>query len=276
MSKDEKTITIPKYNWKISACGLGAAVINILITYPMQKIIVRQMIHGFNLTSTVRNIANDGVFFLYRGVLPPLLHKSINFAIIFQFYDTTKNVPQRGMLLNIFTGVVSGVAETVMCPFERLQTLLATNKYHELIKNSNQALLYVWSNYGVKELYRGWTPIMFRNSVGTSMFFVGKDIIDKHVPMDVPVSLRVQEFIGGAMIGGVISSTSFPFNVVRVNMQSEVGHPREKFEDCLKRVYFERKGITGFFKGSYVNTVRSSLSWGILNASYETLRKLIC
>ncbi|KAL5274051.1 SLC25A51.2 family protein [Megaselia abdita] len=275
MSKDENNV-VPKYNWRISACGLGAACINILITYPMQKIIVRQMIHGFGLRSAVRHIGSDGIFYLYRGVLPPLMHKSINMAIIFQFYDASKNAPQRGILFNIISGVASGVAETVMTPFERLQTLLTRAKYHELIKNSNEALLYVWSNYGIKELYRGWTPILYRNSVGTSSFFIGKDIVDRNVPMNLPISLRVQEFIGGAMIGGVISSMSFPFNVVRVNMQSEVGHPTEHFHDCLKRVYMERKGITGFYKGSSVNTLRSSLSWGILNTSYETLRKILC
>lgn len=275
MSKDQQNF-IPKYNWRISACGLGAACVNILITYPMQKVIMRQMIHGFNLSLAVHHIRSDGIVYLYRGVLPPLMHKSINMAIIFQFYDATKNVPQRGVLVNILTGVASGAAETIMTPFERLQTLLTSAKYHELIKNSNQALLYVWSNYGIKELYRGWTPILYRNSLGTSSFFIGKDIVDRNVPMNVPISLKVQEFIGGALIGGVISSISFPFNVVKVNMQSEVGRPFEHFHNCLKRVYFERKGITGFYKGSYVNTLRSSLSWGILNTSYETLRKILC
>lgn len=275
MSKEEEN-GIPNYKWRISACGLGAAFINILITYPMQKVTMRQMIHGFSLWSAVRHIGKDGVFYLYRGVLPPLIHKSINMAIIFQFYDVSKNVPQRGIPLNILTGVASGVAETIMTPFERLQTLLTKAKYHELIKNSNQALLFVWSSYGAKELYRGWTPILLRNSMGTSSFFIGKDIVDRNVPLNIPISIEVQEFLGGALIGGTISSISFPFNVVRVNMQSEVGHPTERFHHCLKRVYLERKGISGFYRGSYMNTFRSSLSWGILNTSYETLRKIIC
>lgn len=275
MSKEEENVT-PKYNWRVSACGLGAAFINILITYPMQKTIMRQMIHGFGLWTAIRHIGKDGVFYLYRGVLPPLIHKSINMSIIFQFYDASKNSSQRGIPLNILTGVASGTAETVLTPFERLQTLLTRAKYHVLIKNSNQALLYVWSNYGVKELYRGWTPILFRNSMGTSSFFIGKDIVDRNVPLNVPISLKVQDFLGGVLIGGVISSISFPCNVVRVNMQSELGHPTERFHDCLKRVYLERKGISGFYKGAYANTLRSSLSWGILNTSYETLRKILC
>lgn len=35
-----------QFDWKEFACGWGAAVINITVTYPLNKVIIRQVCHG--------------------------------------------------------------------------------------------------------------------------------------------------------------------------------------------------------------------------------------
>jgi mitochondrial carrier protein, putative len=59
-------------------CGYGAAFINICITFPINKLIFRQMAYGLNTSLAFQQIKKEGIQFLYRGILPPLMQKTIS------------------------------------------------------------------------------------------------------------------------------------------------------------------------------------------------------
>lgn len=42
---------------------------------------------------------------------------------------------------------------------------------------------YVWTHYGVKELYRGIIPVLYRNGPSNAMFFILKEEADSKIPM---------------------------------------------------------------------------------------------
>lgn len=48
-------------------CGWGAAFVNISLTYPIHKIIFRQMLHGVRISESYNQIRKEGIIFLYRG-----------------------------------------------------------------------------------------------------------------------------------------------------------------------------------------------------------------
>lgn len=59
-------------------CGYGAAFINICLTFPINKVMFRQMAYGIKTNSALLQIQKEGVNYLYRGFLPPLFQKTLN------------------------------------------------------------------------------------------------------------------------------------------------------------------------------------------------------
>jgi hypothetical protein len=59
------------------ACGWGAAFINICITFPINKVMFRQMAYGVNATSAMKQLKGESLLYIYRGLLPPLVSKTI-------------------------------------------------------------------------------------------------------------------------------------------------------------------------------------------------------
>ena len=58
-------------------CGWGAAFINICITFPINKIMFRQMAYGVKASSAVNQLKGESFIYIYRGLLPPLISKTI-------------------------------------------------------------------------------------------------------------------------------------------------------------------------------------------------------
>lgn len=88
--------------------------------------------------------------------------------------------------LNIVTNMYfSGTVEAALMPFERIQTLLADSHYHTHFKNTSQAFHYVCMNYGYRELYRGLTPILWRNGPSNVLFFIMREEAAVRLPKRV-------------------------------------------------------------------------------------------
>lgn len=132
------------FKWREFACGCGAAFVNIGITYPIYKMIFRQMLHGVKITSAFSQLRHEGFMFLYRGMFPPLAQKTISLSIMFGVFDGTRRYLVDDYHMNaykakIIAGITAGTVETALLPFERVQTLLAHSKYHEHFANTAQA-----------------------------------------------------------------------------------------------------------------------------------------
>lgn len=102
------------------------------------------MLHGVKASSAYDQIRNEGMVFLYRGLFPPLAQKTISLSLMFGVYEGTRKpmVEQLGYnpyTAKILAGIVAGSVETVLMPFERVQTLLADSAYHNKFKNTSQA-----------------------------------------------------------------------------------------------------------------------------------------
>lgn len=144
------------------ACGWGAAFINITLTYPIHKIIFRQMLHGVKTSSAYDQIRKEGIIFLYRGrafceqlwkylpffvisgLVPPLAQKTLSLSLMFGVYEGTRKPLIEQLNFNPYAaktaaGIVAGSVETLLMPFERVQTLLADSAYHHQYKNTAQA-----------------------------------------------------------------------------------------------------------------------------------------
>lgn len=102
------------------------------------------MLHGSSLTTAFYQIKGEGVFYLYRGMLPPLAQKTLSLSLMFGVYDGTKKPLIDDMGWNpysakVVAGLIAGTVEAVLMPFERVQTILADATFHERYKNTQHA-----------------------------------------------------------------------------------------------------------------------------------------
>lgn len=85
----------------------------------------------------------------------------------------------------------------------------------------------------------------------------------------------MQEFISGAFIGAFLSSLFYPLNVCKVIMQQNMGTPFLSISCAFKTIYRERGSqIRQIYKGVEINGARAFVSWGIINVSYEAIKRL--
>ncbi|KAB7505984.1 Solute carrier family 25 member 51 [Armadillidium nasatum] len=121
-------------------CGWGAAFINITVTFPMNKIMFRQMLHGISTARAVAQLKKEGVKNLYRGILPPLCQKTISTSVMFGMFEQYGQLfrhylPGLSPGVNMATSAsLAGCTEAILCPLERIQTVLQDRKFHGMYK----------------------------------------------------------------------------------------------------------------------------------------------
>ncbi|GFS25264.1 solute carrier family 25 member [Elysia marginata] len=262
-------------------CGWGAAFINICVTFPINKAIFRQQLHGISGLKAIRQLRKDGLQYLYRGLLPPLLQKTMSLSVMFGMYFHCQDVlkehfPKLGVIPNhALAAMISGTLEATFMPFERIQTLMQNREFHNRFANTPDAFRHLWG-YGFKEYYRGLSLIIWRNGPSNVAFFLGREYIQDISPQpDSQSKKMLRDFLSGACLGAMISTVFFPLNVVKTRMQSKLGGLHKSGWATLKVLLAERKGRLGeLFKGVHLNYTRSFISWGIINVSFEVLIKL--
>ncbi|XP_012274305.1 solute carrier family 25 member 51 isoform X2 [Orussus abietinus] len=258
-------------------CGWGAAVINVTVTYPINKIIFRQILEGVPAETAVKQLSREGLQLLYRGILPPLCQKTLSLSIMFSVYEGCRKrmsiLTNNAAVAKVVAANVAGTMEAILMPLERVQTLLQDWHHHNKFKNTAHAFRYLLTNYGVAECYRGLVPIIYRNSLSNVTFFSLRDqakllIGDK--------DSFLMNFISGALIGGFTSTVFYPLNVIKIHMQSKIGGDFQRFMSVVREIYISRnRSITHFYKGVHLNCMRSFISWGVINTAYDFLKKII-
>ena len=263
--------------WPAYAAGGGAAVVAIGLTFPINKAMFRQQVHGIAALEAVRQLRREGAFHLYRGVLSPLLMRLLSQSVMFGSYSTfsraaAEHLGLRERRAKITGAVLAGASEAFFMPLERVQVLMQDSKFHSKFRNSAHAASAL-RVYGPAEYYRGLSAILLRNCPGNVIFFTSREKLKGSMPEEWTTGSyggNLSDFVCGAFLGALISTCFFPVNVTKTHMQLQVGGDFLKFRDVFKKLLKER-GARGMFRGVHINYTRSFLSWGIINVTYENL-----
>ena len=78
--------------WREYAAGWGSGIVNIALTFPVNKTMFRQQLHGISAWDAASQLRAEGFLSLYRGILPPLLQKSATTALMFGSFQQYKRV----------------------------------------------------------------------------------------------------------------------------------------------------------------------------------------
>ena len=179
----------------------------------------------------------------------------------------------KAVVSKIIAANVAGTAEAILMPLERVQTILQDWRYHNKFKNTTHAFRYLLSTYGVYECYRGLVPIIYRNGLSNLTFFTLRDYSKTLMGEDESLFAN---FVSGALIGGFTSTIFYPMNVLKIHMQSKIGGDYQKLTDAVREIWIARdRSIRNFYKGVHLNCMRSFVSWGVINASYDFLKKIV-
>lgn len=276
----DKFITNQMDDYSEFICGWGAAFINITLTFPVNKVMFRQMRDGVAISKAIQQLKHEGFHYLYRGILPPLIQKTISVSIMFGTYSqygqmlkkTFPSVPEP-ICLGI-AATLAGNTEALLTPFERIQTLMQDRNYHTKFRNTFHACVEL-QKFGIKEFYRGLVPILLRNGPSNVMFFGLRSSVKDNLPKtSFWWNELLTDFISGAVVGSIISTVFYPINVIKTKMQVCYGTPYIGVIEAFRIIYAERGySFRKLFYGVHVNYTRALLSWGIINASYELLKR---
>lgn len=266
-------------------CGSVAAFTNILITFPIQKVLFRQQLHGLRATEAVHQLQKEGLRTLYRGLLPPLLQKTITVALMFGLYeDFSRLLLDRGgscgapeILTRSAAAFLAGTAEAALTPFERVQTLLQDHRHAGRFRNTAHAFGTLLREHGVRECYRGLIPVLLRNGPSNMLFFGLRGPLRQQLPeAHTHAGHMLNDFVCGGLLGAGLGVLFYPLNVMKSRAQAQVGGAFVPCTQVLLTVWRERgRRVVMLFRGATLNYHRSLLSWGIINATYEMLLKVI-
>ncbi|XP_051506351.1 mitochondrial nicotinamide adenine dinucleotide transporter SLC25A51-like [Myxocyprinus asiaticus] len=274
----------PGARGKHYVCGSLAAFTNIIVTFPIQKVLFRQQLHGVRATEAVRQLQREGLRNLYRGLLPPLLQKTTTVAIMFGLYEDFSRLLLRHarssgspeLVTRSVAAAMAGIAEAALTPFERVQTLLQDHRHNGRFHNTAHTFRTLLRDYGVKECYRGLVPVLLRNGPSNVLFFGLRGPIKQQLPVaQTRMGHMVNDFVCGGLLGAALGIMFYPLNVVKSRAQAQVGGEFVPCGQVLMTVWRERGGsIILLFRGATLNYHRSLLSWGIINATYELFLKV--
>lgn len=171
-----------KHDLREYICGWGAALINITTTFPINKIMFRQMVHGVQTRSAIEQLRREGWANLYKGLLPPLMSKTASVSLMFGSYSSfrryldkhTQHLLPSSLCRLSLAALLSGSAEAILCPFERIQMLLQSREYGREYGNTFRAMKLL-KNYGTREFYRGFSAVLLRNGPSNVMFFAVRE-----------------------------------------------------------------------------------------------------
>lgn len=263
------------------ACGWGAAFVNICVTFPLNKVIFRQQLHGVRSLIAITQLRREGIRHIYRGLLPPLLQKTTSMSLMFgMYYECQRQLHYycptlSPSVVKPTAAMLAGSIEALLTPFERVQVLLQDGNYHNHYNNTAHAFSELRQHYGLREFYRGTSAVLLRNGPSNVLFFSGREyIVHKFANVESTSGRILLDFLSGAMLGAFISTLCYPLNVIKVRMQCEVGGEFKKMLPTFRLVLAERDySFKKLFRGVHTNYTRSFVSWGIINVTYELLMK---
>jgi hypothetical protein len=275
--------------------GYIAACANIFILYPMNKLIFRQILDGISFKDATAQMRRDGFQNLYRGLLPPLLQKSTSYSIMFgsqhEYYlrlrrltESSQSELLRGMsasqrhfFLTSISAAMAGLTEATLTPLERIQSILQMQQYHSRFRHTWHAFGEITREHGLFELYRGLSAICLRNSLSNVVFFTSRTRIKELLP---PAKSELHnsfyDFVSGGLLGALISTFFYPFNVIKSHMQARLGGQFFGTFESLRMIYnLKDRNVKLFYKGVGSNFMRAVFAWGITNSTYEVVLKTL-
>ncbi|CAF0727392.1 unnamed protein product [Rotaria sp. Silwood1] len=226
-------------------------------------------------------IRHEGVFGLYRGLIPQLVGVAPEKAIKLTVNDFIRDrltladgtIP---LWAEILAGGCAGASQvTFTNPLEIVKIRLQVAGEIQSVRRP--AASEVVRELGFRGLYKGARACFLRDIPFSAIYFPAyahtkKHFADEHGYND-PKSL----FFSGLLAGIPAAGLCTPADVVKTRLQVQARKGQTKYNgliDAFKKIYIE-EGWTAFWKGAGARMLRSSPQFGFTLLTYELLQRAL-
>ncbi|CAF0838050.1 unnamed protein product [Adineta steineri] len=243
--------------------------------------IVGERLYRNSIDCFKKVIRHEGVFGLYRGLIPQLVGVAPEKAIKLAMNDFVRDrltLPDGTIPLwaEVVAGGCAGASQvTFTNPLEIVKIRLQVAG--ELQSVRRPAATEVIRELGLRGLYKGARACFLRDIPFSCIYFPAyahtkKKFADEHGYND-PKSL----FISGLLAGIPAAGLCTPADVVKTRLQVQARKGQTKYDglvDAFRKIYAE-EGWRAFWKGAGARMLRSSPQFGFTLLTYELLQRAL-
>jgi solute carrier family 25 carnitine/acylcarnitine transporter 20/29 len=235
-------------------------------------------------------LAKEGPKGFYKGTLTPLVGVgacvSVQFSVneyMKRYYDQKLN-GQPLSLLDFFTcGGVAGFANGFLAsPIEHIRIRLQTQTGDQKLFNGPlDCAKKVYQSSGIKGIYKGLTPTLFREGVGLGIYFATYEALiaqelEKYKEMsrkDIP---GWKLCMYGGLSGYTLWIGIYPVDVLKSKLQTDsLTKPKYRGSIDVVRDVWAKNGIKGFYRGFIPTILRAAPANGATFAIFELTMRLL-
>jgi hypothetical protein len=168
----------------------------------------------------------------------------------------------------IIGGISGGISQTIMWPIEYMKTIKQLPEYNNL--SITQTFIKDIKSNGIISIYRGLAPQLTSAIPRTAMRYAVFDHLKNNFK-DINGNITNLQKLSFGMIAGASEAITIttPAEVVKVQLVNN----NSQILNTLKNFY-KKNGLSGFYKGSFMTTIRQSTNHGITFLTVENLRPI--
>eukprot|EP00490_Sorites_sp_Unknown_P001965 CAMPEP_0114664354 /NCGR_PEP_ID=MMETSP0191-20121206/28684_1 /TAXON_ID=126664 /ORGANISM="Sorites sp." /LENGTH=304 /DNA_ID=CAMNT_0001906333 /DNA_START=22 /DNA_END=936 /DNA_ORIENTATION=- len=265
--------------------------IGIIATQPLDTIRIRtQLYKGSKPLSITQHaisiVKHEGMHGLFRGVASPSLTVGLMSAILFQAFESSKNVIQNikyqyGYKMDttypdmIIAGGIAGVISCIItAPTEliKIEVQKTNEPGTETIRHELKTGWNILKRHGFfNGIYRGFWVTVSRDSIAFMSYFPCYEYLMRK--FDIDRETEIVPFIGGGIAGLVSWFMAYPFDYIKTYHQTKSLQYGEKpFLEALKYHYKKENGIRAFYTGCRATLIRATPQHAIVFVCYEKVK----
>lgn len=286
------------------AAGSVGGMAGVYLGHPLDVVKTRMQATSSSLrTLTMRECLSttyrsEGVLGLWRGVAPPLFAVSLYQSTVFASYEWTyKQAVKANMSegkAQIVGGLVSGVAScvvTVPTDAVKIQLQLERGRTGGAISDSYRSLQKLVSQRGVRALFSGMVPCMWRDVPTTAVYFGAYSNVKSNLrwALDLPATAEgsssdagaspgwkgmLAELVAGGVAGTAAWTVAVPADTIKTIAQEAAAAGRPSSCRAVVQDVYLREGLAGFCRGAGPIIVRSFPVNAVTFAVYEQCKRL--
>jgi len=212
-----------------------------------------------------KTLGRDGIFGLYRGMVPPLLGVTPIFAISFWAYDASKRLlyavepDRKSQTLSIAelatAGFMSAIPATlVTAPVERAKVLLQVQGQGASGTNYTGVLdviKHLYKEGGLRSIFRGSVATIARDGPGSAAYFAAYEVTKKALTPEgsSPSDLNLGAIIlAGGTAGVAMWALAIPPDVLKSRLQSAPTGTYSGLMDCARKT-IAQDGVAALWRG---------------------------
>ncbi|RZC38650.1 calcium-binding mitochondrial carrier protein Aralar1, partial [Asbolus verrucosus] len=226
-------------------------------------------------------IRHEGVFGLYRGLVPQLLgvapekaiKLTVNDFVRDKFYDKNGNIAIYG---EVIAGGCAGASQVVFTnPLEIVKIRLQVAG--EIAGSAKVRAWAVVKELGFFGLYKGAKACLLRDVPFSAIYFPAYAHTKASLADESGYNHPLTLLLAGAIAGVPAASLVTPADVIKTRLQVIARAGQTTYTgllDAARKIYVE-EGFRAFWKGAMARVFRSSPQFGVTLLTYEVLQRLL-